>query len=325
MAQWDATQFLLGAVDILRDENGALTPLRMTPGQMALYKGDAGYHVRSLSCAGICMDCITDAETLTLRGICSPGSSHDVWAFDVEVDGALFAHREGSIASTPEIEWDVELPRGQKRLRLYFPCLAAVALRSLMLSGAQAASAPNEGTLLCLGDSITQGYTTRFPSAAYPHRLAKAMRLSLLNEAIAGETFNPDLLLSPPSCTPALITIAYGTNDWCCKTKEQAAQDAESFLHLVRKTWPRASLAVLGPLWRGDENAHPDRFPFSALQEILQQAADTYHACFIDGRTLMPQIAELTADGFLHPNDLGHLLLSNRLIEMLKKRLPART
>ena len=313
-------EFLRGALGRWENEDGSWTALRFTEGQMRLYAADAGYHVRSLASAGMCWDCETDAEALHVAGCTREGSSQDVWGFDLLVNGALFAHREGSIAQEPDFDWRVALPKGTKRVQLFFPCLAETRLRELSLSGESFARKPvYDCRLLCLGDSITQGYTVHFPSLAYANGLALALNAECLNQSIAGETFNPKMVDGSIALQPDRITIAYGTNDWNCKTREQFTRDAEDYVRRVRESWPAAEIFVITPIWRGDTQAHPERFAFVETETILEKIATQHNAKTICGAGLFPAVKELTADGFLHPNDLGHQVYAQRLAKAMRR------
>ena len=157
-------------------------PLRFTPAQMAVYADDPGYHACSQASSGMCLDCETDAEELILEGDAFRGSTRDIWSFDLLVDRRLFAHKEGSIAQEPHMSWRVKLPQGCKNVQLYFPCLASVSISRLeWLGGTETLPVVPQKRLLCLGDSITQGYTVHFPSLSYAARLAAALDMALLN------------------------------------------------------------------------------------------------------------------------------------------------
>lgn len=295
-------------------------PLRFTPAQMAVYADDPGYHACSQASSGMCLDCETDAEELILEGDAFRGSTRDIWSFDLLVDRRLFAHREGSIAQEPHMSWRVKLPKGRKHVQLYFPCLASVSISRLeWLGGTETLPVVPQKRLLCLGDSITQGYTVHFPSLSYAARLAAALDMALLNQAIAGETFHAAMLDGALGFTPDLITVAYGTNDWSCKPRDMLVRDAEEYLDGVRRLWPRVPLVVIGPLWRGDQEQFPERFPFADLQPILASAAERHDARFVRGDELFPAVPELMQDAFLHPNDLGQALYGERLAAALKR------
>ncbi len=233
-------------------------PLRFTPAQMAVYADDSGYHACSQASSGMCLDCETDAEELILEGDAFRGSTRGIWSFDLLVDRRLFAHKEGSIAQEPHMSWRVKLPQGRKHVQLYFPCLASVSISRLeWLGGTETLPVVPQKRLLCLGDSITQGYTVHFPSLSYAARLAAALDMALLNQAIAGETFHAAMLDGALGFTPDLITVAYGTNDWRCKPRDMLVRDAEEYLDGVRRLWPRVPLVVIGPLWQGGSGSVP--------------------------------------------------------------------
>lgn len=115
------------------------------------------------------------------------------------------------------------------------------------------------------------------------------------------------------------ITIAYGTNDWNCKTREQFTRDAEDYVRRVRESWPAAEIFVITPIWRGDTQAHPERFAFVETETILEKIATQHNAKTICGAGLFPAVKELTADGFLHPNDLGHQVYAQRLAKAMRR------
>ncbi len=314
----DWQNLLRGFLSLRDNGDGTRTPLRFTAGQLAFYKADPGYRIRTQASAGICLDCVTDARRLTLTGEARPGSSQDLWGFDLLLDGRLAAHREGSVAHSPRLKLEFDLPEGVKRLQLMFPCLAETRIRDLALSGGSfARPAPSRMRLLCLGDSITQGYTVRFPCSAYASALALALDAELLNQAVAGETFQPGMLADAPALRPDLITVAYGTNDWNCKSPEALAEDAAAFFARLRALWPEAPLAVVTPIWRADALSRPERWPFAETDARIRAAAQAYQAKGIAGRELFPAVPELMADGVVHPNDLGHRLYAARLTARL--------
>ena len=315
----DCRNLLRGVVSLRDNGDGTQTPLRFTPGQMAFYHTDPGYSIRTRASAGICLDCVTDARRLTLAGAACPGSSVDQWSFDLMVDRCLVAHREGSIARSPLLELAFDLPEGSKRVQLFFPCLAEIRIRSLTLEGGSFAR-PSEQKmqLLCLGDSITQGYTVSFPCLAYASELALMLDAELLNQAVAGGTFQPGMLADAPAFRPDLITVAYGTNDWNCKSPEQLARDAEAFLSRLRALWPETPLVVITPIWRADVSDHPERWPFAEVDGLIRRAAQAHRAEVIAGAELFPAMAELMADGLVHPGNLGHRLYATRLAARLQ-------
>lgn len=302
--------------------DGGLTPRRFTRPQLKTYRADQPDALRPRATSGVSIECRTDAAALELSYRCYPGSSRDVYGFDLMVDGLLHAHREGSVAKEPEGVWTVTLPAGEKCIRLLFPCLAEAEIMSLTLTGATFFDPlTHERTLLFMGDSITQGYTTHFPSLAYPAQIALNEDAAWVNQAIGGEVFRPEILDEEINFVPSLIVLAYGTNDWSGKEKPVFLKNATDFIRKIRGIWPDVPMAVLSPIWRGDYlTRRGEDFPFfdvhAALEDIASKYANTY---IVDGFNLVPHASELMEDEPLHPNELGFIYYAKRLSSELKK------
>lgn len=311
-----------GALCFDRTEKGGLIPRRFTRSQLETYRAYEPDAFRPRASSGICIECVTDASALHLSVCCYPGSSRDVYGFDLMVDGQLYAHLENSPKNHPEDVWNVDLPEGKKRLRLMLPCLAEAEIHSLELKNATILEPVHyEKSILFMGDSITQGYTTHYPSLAYPAQIALAEDAELYNQAIGGEVFRPVILDEAIDYTPSLIVLAYGTNDWSTKERSVYLKDSADFIRKIRSIWPEVPMALLSPIWRGDYlTRRGEDFPFfdvhEALKALAAQDANTY---LIDGFNLIPHAPELMEDERLHPNELGFIYYAKRLTENMKK------
>lgn len=135
---------------------------------MRLYAADAGYHVRSLASAGMCWDCETDAEALHVAGCTREGSSQDVWGFDLLVNGRCSPIGRGALRRSRTSIGVLRCRKGRSACRCSSRALRKHGCGSCPWSGESFARKPAyDCRLLCLGDSITQGYTVHFPSLAY--------------------------------------------------------------------------------------------------------------------------------------------------------------
>ena len=84
------------------DAEGFGTPLRLTPEQTDFYSRTESDFSRARASAGVCLECHTDADALSFEYCLSPGSSRDLWGFDLYLGRRLFAHTEGTLsARTP--------------------------------------------------------------------------------------------------------------------------------------------------------------------------------------------------------------------------------
>ena len=172
------------------DAEGFGTPLRLTPEQTDFYSRTESDFSRARASAGVCLECHTDADALSFEYCLSPGSSRDLWGFDLYLGRRLFAHTEGTLSGPHAGVWKVPLPQGEKHLRLFLPNLAVTSLRDVELTGASYAHRPiHPRRLLCFGDSITQGYATHFPSMTLANLLGLKLDAALLNQGMAGEVF----------------------------------------------------------------------------------------------------------------------------------------
>lgn len=310
------------------DAEGFGTPLRLTPEQTDFYSRTESDFSRARASAGVCLECHTDADALSFEYCLSPGSSRDLWGFDLYLGRRLFAHTEGTLSGPHAGVWKVPLPQGEKHLRLFLPNLAVTSLRDVELTGASYAHRPiHPRRLLCFGDSITQGYATHFPSMTLANLLGLKLDAALLNQGMAGEVFYGGSLQKLPDFPPDLILIAYGTNDWQSKTKSAFRRDAEAYLRTVRAFWPEAFAAVLTPIWRIDRDTPFTKgFLFPHVREILEEICESIPGMrVINGENLLPPVKELMEDRKVHPNELGFQIYAERVFQEISTAAQRKT
>jgi len=309
-----------GVVFFEKGPFGGWIPRRFTEAQLKTYAGHESFSVRAGASSGCVLELITDAQAFSLKFRCFQASSRDFYGFDLMLNGQLFAHLEDNVLEKPEGEWHVTLPEGEKELKIHFPNLAGVEIFEIILAGANTVKPTgSKRRILFMGDSITQGYTARFPSGTYAARVAQALNAEYLNQAIGGETFHPEILDENFAWNPELIVLAYGTNDWSGKTKEKFTSDCAEFLRRLTDIFPGTPVAMLTPIWRGDALTKRDDFSFEEAAVIMEELAFEYPQIkLIRGDFLVPQMPELMEDVRLHPNDLGFVYYAERLLERLR-------
>lgn len=303
-----------GAVGVSQKESGWLSPLRFTEDQLRFYRRSESDHIRSLASAGVSLSVLSDARHLSFDYEVEPGSSQDLYGFDLYADGELYFHTQAKISEKPSGRIEIALPEGTKRLQLFLPNLAIAHLHGLVLDEVSVLEPVRAPRWLLLGDSIVQGYTTAFPSLTLANLLSLRLEVNLLNQGIAGEVFNDGMLGALPF-TPERILVAYGTNDWSLKSKGEFAHAAEDFLDKLCSLFPHTPKALISPIWRADRDTPKvQSFPFDAVRDVLQGlVAARINICLIDGAALMPPVKELYFDGAVHPNDLGFTVYTERL------------
>lgn len=329
----------VGAVRVF-EEDGVFHFRRMTEEQEANCRAAAEdfLYPRSLASAGMKLSFFTDAQEMTLRGETLDTGTRGFYSIDIFTDGRYLAditniprdrknvisEREGAQNdySFGMAEGSFRLGKGKKKVTVYLPYSAEFRLHELSLSdGASVTPAKETKTMLIYGDSITQGFDVRHPSAAYAVRLAESLGADAVNKAIGGDKLRPDFLSLRDAVSPAYISLAYGTNDWSSgKTGDTIATELRACVLTLREGYPDAEILVLSPIIRlRREEATAAALPFEALFELFRETlSDLAGVYVIDGTALVPENAAYFADHFLHPNDAGSLLYHGNLVKAVK-------
>lgn len=166
------------------------------------------------------------------------------------------------------------------------------------------------------GDSITQGWTTTDPGAAWTAVAARATRLDLLNLGFAGAARGELPVAAHLAATPAdVISLAWGTNCWA-----QIEMDVgfirelmRLFLSIVRNGHPETPILVLSPVIRpaAEHARNGSGATLYDLRQGIEDAVRTFRDEHADPQLhLLPGAdlitpAQLDPDG-IHPNDAGH-------------------
>lgn len=202
-----------------------------------------------------------------------------------------------------------------------------------------------------MGDSITEGVGTSCLDAMYVNRFAKETGAIVRNYGIGGtriaQQSSKDGLsfcerFASMDKDADLIIMFGGTNDYGHGDAKFGTIDDTDyatfcgacnwFVNQTRKEFPNAKLVVMTPIHREFEEKPcvekpegAEAFPLAtyvdAMKKIMEKqqvpVVDLFNICVIDPTD--PDLkAALCPDG-LHPNDAGHVLLKDCLINFLKK------
>ena len=321
-------KLLKGAVSV-QSEDEWLCLFRFTEKQSKYYfeKTPDTLYPKTRTSAGMKLDLVTDADKISFDFRVHSTCGRTFYSFDLYIDGIfcdelyvmnLMTKASGNISFT--------LPKGSQRVTVYFPNLMRTDVKNVILEGESFAKpVSSKMKILCLGDSITQGYDAYHSSLSYVNRLSHVLDAEILNQAIGAEIFDEKILDEELPFDPDLITIAYGTNDWAIlESKNQFLDGAESFFKKIKAIYPDKKIIYISPIWRGDYKK-----PFGAqetavggfeesVQELRALAKET-GLSVIDGSPLTPHHSDFFADQFLHPNDLGFGFYAENLLKALKK------
>lgn len=281
------------------------------------------HNIQVPSAADIRLAFRTDARALQIAYACRYNGNKEpnCGYIDVLVDGNLHAHL-GKDAEDFDGAHSLALPAGDKLVELYLPYTKHFYLREFSIDGSFV-PAKRPLTMINYGDSITHGYDARYPSKIYTAILARLCGADNYNKGVGGDRFDPAALLPDEPVKPDLVTAAFGTNDWCHKTRAELAADCGEYFRRLSEKFPAAKIFAITPIWRADAEAD---MPFGAPawevgDVIAEQTAALSNVIVIPGWELVGHDPGLYNDKVLHPNDLGFADYGPRLYEAMKKYL----
>ena len=312
-----------GALDV-REVDGKFVFTRFTDRQQAYYEEiRPDFGVKAHATSGVRLEFLTDAAKFSFDYRTTIASSREFYYFDVFVDGVMVEHfgelpcekKSGTVRFT--------LPEGSHLVTLYFPNLFAMQIANFTLSdGATVTPVKRERKLLMLGDSITQGYDALYASQSYANLVSDMLGMEVFNQAIGGEVFRPDIIDGNLGFTPDTVIVAYGSNDYNKRERENMVRDASEFFRRVREAFPKSQIFAILPIWRADSHRVTGVGTFEEAREIVRAAAERQkNVTVINSDTFIPRLAEFFSDKYLHPNDLGFRFYADGLLAAMKKQL----
>lgn len=316
--------FVTGAVCI-KEEDGYLSFHRFSDKQTAYYQStNLDFYSKSFATSGVRIAMRTDTTEIRLAYRTKKASSRKFFFVDMCVDGVLVAHEGKTDILEDEDVMTFTLPAGTHVVELYMPNLYALQIKDVELIGAtKAETVRKKYRMLAFGDSITQGYDAIFSSQSYVNIAADLLNATVVDQAIGGEVFNPGMIDGNLGFTPDFITVAYGTNDFSKRTREDTVRDANEFYRRLRETFPTAKIFALMPIWRADTTTKVRVLgTFEEAKEIVRAAAEAQpNTVVIDCDGFVPHLSEFFSDLRLHPNDIGFKFYGEALARAVKPHL----
>lgn len=279
------------------------------------------FQAKVTATASVKLDFITDARQLEFQYRATRASTRSIFFFDLYINNALVAtHGRADADEQIEGSFSYPLPEGEKRVTLYFPNLYNMMLQDISLADASVLLPPKyDYTMICYGDSLTQGYDAPHPSFSYANRLAFSLNASMINKGIGGDVFHPEMI--DDDLTPGIVIVALGSNDWGHSEYDVFLRNSEAFLHRVLAFYPQARVFVVTPIWRRDCNRITACGKFEniaiALKDLCRKFPDVR---LIEGWNQAAQVPELLVD-HAHPGDLGHVLYGANLSTQIAKTI----
>ena len=216
---------------------------------------------------------------------------------------------------------EFELKSGDKEIKILLPHSVTAYIEEIEIVNATYVTPIKKAkTILFYGDSITQGFDSLHPSKTYASRLAEALDADMINKAVGGITFKPELVEIPSDIKPDYIVVAYGTNDWNAVDLKTLQKNAKGFLDGIEKNYSGIPTFVITPLWRPDwrEIKKCGEF-FNVENSIKEIFGNRENITVISGFELIPHDKSIFGDLILHPNEKGFEHYANNLMKYILK------
>ncbi len=276
---------------------------------------------RAYSNAGVRLDFITDSEALVIEAGFGRAARKTA-LFDIWVNESFVAYvGETDPGNTLSVSTKLPGPGRARRVTIYFPHLRAVFVRCIRLSpNACFEPVSAKATLLTLGDSITQGMHSLHPSLTWPAVLAAGLNMELHNQGVGGSQYEVRTLPEQPADKPALITVAFGVNDW---NNGAPASNAKPYLEKLLEFYPDKPIFVLEPIWflQGDGEGKPKivgELTFEDYRQQLRMVVESIpQLTMVPRQQLLPDGPVFLSDG-VHPNTQGHMVYGTNVARTLR-------
>ena len=210
----------------------------------------------------------------------------------------------------------------EKTIEICFPSYSIGSIKRLMIDeNASLQELKRKGIYYAMGNSITQ-QGGRY--MAYADIVARGLELDLHEAGVGGHIFEAESLPFVYVEKPALITIAYGTNDW---NGSRPIENARIFLQRLTSLYPDTPVFLLEPLRRysplaPDGKKLADNKAGYSLEHYRRQyrkiATEFPTVKVIHYKKLIPDNPELFTDG-VHPSAEGHKVFGENLLKELRK------
>ena len=160
-----------------------------------------------------------------------------------------------SVAARATVTVRIDLPErdSETTVEIHLPERYEPRIFGVRMLGGEAQPLVLPKRWVAYGDSITQGWTTADPGAAWTASAARATGLDLLNLGFAGAARGELPVAAHLAATPAdVISLAWGTNCWAQMEMDAAyIRDLmRLFLGVMRKGHPETPILVISPVIR---------------------------------------------------------------------------
>jgi len=301
-----------GAVDIRKETDG-IHFLKCSPSQIdAWYKLRTDLGERAETTTGVTIDFHTNSRHVEFSVI--------GYKFELLINGVLV---QQVWDETPEVEHTIsaEFSEGENQITLIFPSHGIGILKSLEVDdGAYITPHQFDKKILFIGDSITQGWDSKFDCMSYAHRVADFYNAERVINGIGGAIYH-SATFDKPEFDADIVVIAYGTNDFFYyQTYEEFKEQVSVYLEKIKSAYSDKKVFVVTPIWRSDDDRVSFIGTFGKCRETIKKESKRLGLIVVDGYHLVPHFDLFYAD-IVHPNDLGFVVYAQNLIAKMNEYL----
>ncbi|GHT48517.1 hypothetical protein FACS1894102_1750 [Spirochaetia bacterium] len=346
-------QYFFNYVSVKYDANGYAKFFRFYPEQLETYKAGNMFKTMSESAAGVVLSFITTGNSVEFK--CKASGKLKTFLpviKQISISNAIFALRnrpkenarhgkifldgvdfvvDGKLISTHRVSkgkmkfrFDNPLKLSHE-VKIYFPVIFDLEIKDLKINGT--VEVPKQkAMILCLGDSITQGFIAGSPSLNYVAQMSESLNVQAINQGVGGYIYDSKSLngiehFKDQFGLPKFITVAYGTNDWHYKTSYiELQKNISQYFKRLTQIFPASHIFVITPIWRGDfKTDTKGKIPFEQVSEIIKTETSAYKTItIIDGMKLIPHDFKYFSDVYLHPSAEGFTIMTNNICRLAK-------
>ena len=277
--------------------------------------------------AGASLRLRSDTSELRLRVRCTP--EHPAAELDIYVDGRFWGTTP--VTAEGEAVCFTGAPREPKEVAVYLPLRHELQVTEYGTDADAKCEKPESPIrdlpLVLYGSSVAQGIGSARPAMSYASVLGRSMNADLVNLGFGGagkaEPDVVDLVAQIHACCYLLdLGKSYG---------RQSAAAYTAMMTTLRQTHPDTPIVCITPIFSSREfysepyvdlSRHTRTVVREATAERLARGDSLVF--LVEGEALLsPEDSDgLTRDG-VHPNDLGHWLIAERLQPTVEKALQA--
>jgi len=307
-------QLTIGAAGVYEEAEG-LRFTKCTADQLAAWKEAAPWiYANAVGSTGVRLDFCTDSDFVTVK-------TAEYGKYEVKINGLLhaqYAFRQADGAEKINT-FTVHPGEGVNRITVSLPSHGPAGIISSVevADGSFCERHRFDTKMLFLGDSITQGWNTKYDSMSYAYLVSEAFNADSIIQGIGGAIFAPSTVL-PMDFVPDTVVVAYGTNDWGYYSDYTTYRNAvHDTLAKVTELYSGAKIYVISPIWRQDCGKTTKVGTFDDCCNTVRDMAALFGMTLIDGDSLVPPIMDYMADA-VHPNDLGFAVYAANAIRAMK-------